>query len=249
MKKLLAISMALIFAGLISCGEKVDEQELTDAENLVEGLALMGMMTNVETYTGSTLFGPPLGWTGPAIYNNVPSEWGNNYYYAFAWKFPLDSAGTVIDTLLWLVMLTPDIWDTLYQDSTVTKIDVGLLAETRNIWFHTIISFPDTMHISGDLKWNWESTWYKYAFNTSTVNESGEITITTSANINLSAHFKFDSLGAGGPEDNWGKYQETKFVQFTFFAQPDANGYDGYYELASEAWKVKHYFKLQKEHV
>jgi hypothetical protein len=205
------------------------------------------MMTNVDAYTGSYINAPPFGWSGPNIYQDLP-EGTNDTFYEFFIKIPLDSLGTNIDTLLWLVMLSPDIWDTLYQDSLITGFETWLIGQSRNdLYFWATVQLPDTESVAGNLKWNWTATWWNYEFNTSTIDESGEVTITSSNNIRLSAHFLWDAEGAGGPEDNWGKFQATKFVQFTFFAEPDENGYDGYYELASQGWKVKHYFKLYRQ--
>jgi len=100
----------------------------------------------------------------------------------------------------------------------------------------------DTTHISGSMKWHYESTYLSYVFTdmgTDTTDESGVIDVTTSDDIKLSAHFAFIEDGSG---TGWGKYQNIEFVRFIFFDQPDANDYEGYYTLASENWKVEHYF-------
>jgi len=249
MRKLFVVMGLIALVAIIGCGNKTDEGELQDAENLVQGLGTLALMTNVDAYSGYNgskpgLCTPPLGWSGPDTVE-VP-EGTNDQYYKFFVKWTLDSMGTFVDSFAWYVMLTPDVWGA-DSDTVASSIDTWLLCDTRNIWFHTLITIPDTLHISGSMKWNWEATWYSYGFlNMSVTDESGEINITTSTNIGLSAHFLFDTLGAGGPDDNWGKYQSTTFVQFTFFAEPDTSGYIGYYELLSEGWKVQHFFKLQK---
>lgn len=244
-KRIVAIGAALLFVTLISCGvDQSDEEELTEAENLIEGLMMMGRMTDIGAYSGPGLLGPPFGWEGPDTFD-IP-EGTNTVYYKYFQKYPLDSTGIVIDSVLFLLMFTPDIWDSLYYDSTITQIDAWLLAEVRDIWFHSIGSIPDTLHVAGEMKWSWEDTWYEYVYDVSTIDESAEIDITTSPNIRLSAQFRFGSDGAGSTEDNWGKFQETIFVRYEFFAEPDPNGYDGYYILLSEAWKIRHYFILEE---
>ena len=243
MKKILSVlglSFLILFL-ITGCGEKADETELQEASNLVQGLAMMGVMTDVDAYSGTSICSPPWGWEGPNVYKDLP-EGDDTLYYQFLIKLPLDSMETTIDSLLWLVMLTPDIW--AGDTGAVTKIDAWLIGETRtNIYFHTVINLPDT-HVTGTMKWNWEETYYSYEYDVSTVTEAAEINITTSSNINLSAHFLFDDEGAGTTDDNWGKFGNTIFVRFEFFAEPDSNGYDGYYTLLSEDWKVKHYFVL-----
>jgi hypothetical protein len=247
-KRLYAFGIASILViSLAGCGgDETDEQELMDAQNLLGGLMLMNMMVNPGTYTGSKAPAtPPPFWTGPDSLD-VPE--GNNYlYYEYTFplgRIPFDSAGITIDSLRWLVMLTPDIWDSVYEDSLVISIDTWLMCILRDIWFHTIISIPDSLHVTGDMKWNWDQTYFQYAYDVSTIDESAEINITTSSNLGLSAHFLFDEVGAGSLEDNWGKFQNTTFVKYEFFAEPDEDGYDGYYQLLSEAWNIDHYFVL-----
>ncbi|MCX7995747.1 MAG: hypothetical protein N3A65_08280 [candidate division WOR-3 bacterium] len=246
-KRLVVAGMMLLLVLFTGCGKKADEDELYQANNLIQGLAMLGMMTSVDKYGIDTYCAPPLGWIAPPETIDVPNpvDWPNNVFYKFFIKFPLDSAGTVIDSITWLAMPSPDVWGG--DTGTIRQIDVGLLADHRNIWFHTIISL-DSVRVRGNLKWNWEDTWYKYEFDVSIVpgDSSAEINISTSPNIQLYAHFKFDQRGAGTTEENWGKFGETIFVRYEFFAEPDANGYDGYYILLSEGWKVKHFFKLEK---
>ncbi len=240
-----ALVMLVLLLG--ACGKKVDEDELYQANNLIQGLTMLGVMTEIDKYGISSFCAPPFGWIAPPETINVPNpdDWPNNVFYRFFIKFPLDSAGTFIDSIRWLAMPTPDVWGG--DTGIITQIDVGLLADTRNIWFHTILTL-DTIHVTGDLKWNWEETWYRYQFDVSVVpgDSSAEINITTSPNIQLSAQFKFDERGAGTTDDNWGKFGETIFVRYEFFAEPDPEGNDGYYILLSEGWKVKHFFKLVK---
>jgi hypothetical protein len=249
-RRLFALGIALLFViGLTGCGEETDQTELLEAENLVEGLNMLAMMTNLDAYSGYQSSGPsiatpPTGWSGPNAYLYLP-EGTDTLYYEFIWKIPLDSMGVQIDTMLFLLMFTPDIWDSLCPDSIPTQMDVWLIGETRNqIYFHTTVAIPDTLHVTGSMKWNWEETYYQYAYDVSTVNESAEIDITTSSNIGLSAQFRFEEDGSGSTAQNFASFFGTQFVRYEFFAEPDPEGYDGYYELLSEAWKVRHYFRL-----
>ncbi|MEO0129128.1 MAG: hypothetical protein ABIL02_02705 [candidate division WOR-3 bacterium] len=241
--KVVIVWIVALLVLLVGCGKKVDEDELYQANNLIQGLTMLGMMTDVDAYSSSYLCAPPL-WEGPAAYN-VPEEWAD-LYYRFVIKFPVDSQGVTIDSGHLYLMFTPDIWDSAHANDTIIKMDIGLLADNRNIWFRAVVGIPDTAHVTGDLKWNWNSTWYRYEFDNSTITEAALITITTSSDIRLSAQFKFGDDGAGTTEDNWAKFDQTIFVRYEFFAQPDPNGYDGYFILLSEGWKVKHYFKLAR---
>lgn len=242
MKPKLVIAGLLMLLVFIGCGKKTDENELYEANNLIQGLALQGMMTDVERYSNSFFCAPPPMWEGPDTFA-VPDEWGD-LYYRWVVKMPIDSQGVTIDSGHLYLMFTPDIWDSAHANDTITKMDIGLLADHRNIWFRAVVSVPDTTHVTGTFKWNWNSTWYQYAFDNSTITEQAAIDITTSSDIRLSAQFRFAADGSGTTEENWGKFDQTIFVRFEFFAEPDPNGYDGYYILLSEGWKVKHYFKL-----
>lgn len=249
-RRLFALGIALLFViGLTGCGDETDQTELNEAGNLIEGLNMMAMMTNVDAYSSYQSSGPladsvPWGWSGPNAYLDLP-EGTDTLYYEFFFKIPLDSMGVEIDKMLFLLMFTPDIWDTLCLDSIPTQMDVWLIGETRNqIYFHTTVGIPDTLHVTGSLKWNWEATYYQYEYDVSTVNESAEIDITTSSNIGLSAQFRFEEDGSGSTTQNFASFFGTQFVRYEFFAEPDPEGYDGYYELLSEAWKVRHYFML-----
>ncbi len=242
--KFVVVGLFLLLLALIGCGKKTDEQELSEAENLVQGLAVLGMMTNVDAFKNPQHLNAPPYWEGPSAFN-VPEEWGDLYYRCVL-KFPIDSAGVTIDSGHLYLMFTPDIWDSAHAQDTVTQLDIGILADNRNIWFRAVVGIPDTTHVTGDFKWNWGDTWYKYAFDVSTINESASIDITTSPDIRLSAQFRFAADGSGTTEENWGKFDQTIFVKFEFFAEPDTNGYDGYYILLSEGWKTPHYFKLNR---
>jgi hypothetical protein len=96
------------------------------------------------------------------------------------------------------------------------------------------------------MRWNIHETWLDYTFTDmgldTLVDRSGVIDVTTSNDIRLSAQFTFITDGSG---TGWGKFQDFEFVHFIFFDKEDANGYKGYYTLASEGWKVDHYFPEQ----
>lgn len=249
-KRLSILGIALLFMiGLTGCGEETDQTELLEAGNLVEGLNMLTMMTNIDAYSGYQSLGAgittvPFGWSGPNPYLELP-EGTDTLYYVFFIKIPLDSMGVRIDTMLFLLMFTPDTWDTLCPDSIPTQMDVWVIGETRNqIYFHTTVAIPDTEHVTGSLKWNWEETYYQYEYDVSTLTEWAEIDISTSSNIGLSAQFRFEENGSGSTVQNFASFFGTQFVRYEFFAEPDPEGYDGYYELLSEAWKVRHYFRL-----
>ena len=249
-RRISILGIALLFViGLTGCGEDTDQAELNEAGNLVEGLNMLAMMTNVDAYSGYQSSGPgmatpPLGWAGPNVYLDMP-EGTDTLFYEFAWTIPLDSSGVLLDRMLFLLMFTPDIWDTLCPDSIPTQMNVWLIGETRNqIYFHTTVAIPDTLHVTGSLKWNWEQTYYQFEYDVSTITEWGEIDISTSSNIGLSAQFRFEENGSGSTAQNFASFFGTQFVRYEFFAEPDPDGYDGYYELLSEAWKVRHYFML-----
>lgn len=243
--KLVIAGVVLLMVLFVGCGKKTDENELSEANNLLQGLAVLGMMTDVDRYSNTSFCAPP-GWEGPSSFN-VPEEWAD-LYYRWVIKFPIDSQGVTIDSGHIYLMFTPDIWqsDSAYKDSVIRQMDIGLLADNRNIWFRAVVGVPDTTHVTGDFKWNWNSTWYRYAFDNSTITERASINITTSSDIRLSAQFRFGDDGSGTTEDNWGKFDQTIFVRYEFFAEPDPQGYDGYFILLSEGWKVKHYFKLAR---
>lgn len=244
-KRLVVIGLTILLAALIGCAKKADETEVENAEILTNGI--LSMMINVDAYSrysGSSpqpgVLGLP-GWYGPAVFH-VPEGAETLYYYI---KIPFsDTLGQ--DTLLTLIMLSPDIGDTLIPDTSfVTKIDLWLWRVIQNnIWWHFTLEMSpdDTLHISGSMKWHYRDTWLSYVFTNmgvDTTDESGIIDVTTSDDIKLSAHFAFITDGSG---TGWGKYQDYEFVRFVFFAEPTAEGYKGYYTLASEGWKVEHYF-------
>ena len=238
------IGITLLVIGVTGCGEKVDPEEQREAENLIQGLNVMGMMTNVDAYDDYTLAdGPPLNWTGP---NEYEMPYGaDSFYENTFWRIPLDSMETFIDTIIWLAMPEPDVWGA-DSDSVWTGIDTWFIGKVRNkIYFHTQFSIEDPDWVTGEFEWHWEETWYNYAYQIAKLTEGAEIDITTSANIGLSAQFRFADDGSGTTAENFASWNNTQFVRFEFFAQPQ-NDYDGYYLLLSEAWKVEHYFKLVK---
>jgi hypothetical protein len=246
---MLVFGCALVFFALVTgCGDKIDEDEHREAEQLVTGINMMAMMTNVDVY-GTTTDGPcaiPWGWEGPYVYS-LP-DWSDTLYYEFIFKFPLDSVETFLDSLIWLVMPEPDVWG---PDSLEpwTGIDTWIIGNTRNdIYFHTEFSIADSLLVTGMLRWNWSSTWYQFEYDVSKTTEAADIDITTSTNIGLAAHFIFADDGSGTEEDCYAEWNNTTFVRYTFFAVPDPenNNADGYYTLLSEAWKVRHYFWLVK---
>jgi hypothetical protein len=250
MKKLLiVISMAFLLI-LVGCAKKADEVELQNAETLTQGLT--SMMTNVRAQGGNTGSNvapkpqaPPF-WGGPVLFPDIPEGSQQSYYYmAFRW----DSAGATIDSLYWLIMLTPDVWDTLVADSEfVTAVDFWLWRRVAaDVWWHFNINLSqsDLTNLTGAMKWHYNETWLNYAYTVSTdttVSKAGLIDVTTSDDIKLSAHFEFITDGSG---TGWGRWQTTEFVRWIFYAVPDPDNYEGYYTLLSESWKVKHYFPEQ----
>ncbi|MBN2621578.1 hypothetical protein JXB22_10895 [candidate division WOR-3 bacterium] len=246
LKRMLVFGCALVFAALITgCGDKIDEDEQREAEQLVTGLNMMAMMTNVDAYSTTGLDGAPFGWTGPFVYE-LP-DWTDTLYYEYFIKLPLDSIDVFIDSIIWLVMPEPNVWG---PDSLEpwTGIDTWIIGKARtDIYFHTTFSVEDTLAITGLLRWNWSETWYQYDYDVSMITEAADIDITTSSNIGLAAHFLFADDGSGTVDDCYAEWNNTIFVRYEFFDVPNAEEYDGYYELLSEAWKVQHFFKLTKE--
>jgi hypothetical protein len=236
---------------LIGCAKKADEVELKNAETLTEGLTTMRANVNGESgLAGSSHkplpMAPPWPWLGPDQFTNIP-EGSESLYYHFAIRW--DSAGALIDSVQWLIMLTPDVWDSLIPDTNfVTLVDFWLWRQVASdVWWHFNLGMSptDSVHITGSMKWHYLSTWLNYAYTVSTdtsISKAGTIDVTTSDDIKLSANFTFIDDGSG---TGWGKFQNFKFVDWLFFALPDSNSYNGYYTLASEDWKVKHYFPEQ----
>lgn len=253
LKRMLVLGCALLFVALVTgCGDKVDEEELREADQLVNGLNMMAMMTNVDAYS-TTTDGPceaPVGWDGPYGYQ-LP-DWTDTLYYEYTfphWWFPrlhIDSAGVFVDSICWLAMPEPDVWG---PDSLElwTGIDTWVTGQTRSdLYFHTTFSIADSLVVEGLFKWNWSETWYEYDYEVSKTTEAATIDITTSTNIGLAAHFLFADDGSGTEEDCYAEWNNTTFVKYVFFAAPNAEDYDGYYTLLSEAWKIEHYFRLVK---
>ncbi len=246
-RQLFALGIALVFiAGFTGCGDKTDQTEVENAETLAQGLA--SMLSNIDTYSGYNgssagpgLLAPP-GWSGPLEFSDIPE--GEQTWYYFQ-KFATNCDDTP-DTLLFLIMLTPDVWhDTIPYTEFVTTVDLWLwFMANDDVWWHFILEMDesDTAHISGSMKWHYESTWLSYVFADMGVvheDESGVIDVTTSDDIKLSAHFEFIEDGSG---TGWGRYQGYEFVRFIFYAEETPEGYIGYYTLASEGWKIEHPF-------
>ncbi|OGC42153.1 hypothetical protein A2Y85_00950 [candidate division WOR-3 bacterium RBG_13_43_14] len=254
-KRYVLIGLSVLFViCLAGCGDKTDEDELREAENLVNGLNMMAMMTDVDQYTEYTadngICSPPIGWDSVPSGYQLP-DWTDTLYYEYTfphWWFPrlhIDSAGVFVDSIRWLAMPEPDVWadDTL----ALTGIDTWVIGQLRNdIYFHTTFSIADSLVVDGLFKWNWSATWYEYSYEVSKFTEAASIDITTSTNIGLGAHFLFEDDGSGIETNCYAEWNSTQFVRYTFFAEPDPenNNAEGYYTLLSEAWKVRHYFQL-----
>ena len=252
MRKLLIVVSIAFLMVLVGCAKKADEVELQNANTLTDGLT--AARSNVQAQSGLAgsshkplLAAPPWPWLGPDQFSNIP-EGTQNMYYHFSIR--LDSAGATIDSLQTLIMLTPDVWDSLVPDTSyVTLVDFWLWRQVADdVWWHFNLGMlpTDSVYISGFMKWHYLSTWLNYAFTDistdTSISKSGTITVTTSDDIKLSAEFTFIVDGSG---TGWGKFQDHKFVEWVFFVVPDPEGYNGYYTLASENWKVKHYFPEQ----
>jgi len=251
MRKLFLCLAMVLMVALIGCAKKADEVELKNAETLTQGLTAMRSNVNGNSsYNGHSaishkpsLLAPPWPWLGPDTFPNIP-EGTQTIYYFINLAFQ-DSLGP--DTLQTLIVLTPDIWQhTPFDTNFVTKADLWFWRKVHNdIWWHGYLDMSptDSVHISGAMKWHYEQTWLNYAFTgistDTSISKAGVIDVTTSGDIKLSANFTFIDDGSG---TGWGKFQDFKFVDWLFFALPDSNNYNGYYTLASEDWKVKHYF-------
>jgi len=255
MKKLLIVVSIAFLMILVGCAKKADEVELQNAKTLTDGLT--EMMSNVNSQSSNTghsaishkpgFLAPPWPWSGPDTFPNIPEGTQTIYYFI---NVPFqDSLGP--DTLQTLIVLTPDIWQhTPFDSNFVTKVDLWFWRKVHNdIWWHGYLDMSptDSVHISGAMKWHYGQTWLNYAFTgistDTSISKAGLITVTTSEDIKLSASFEFvDPDGAG---TGWGKFQDFKFVEWMFYAVYDTSVYNGYYTLASENWKVQHYFPQQ----
>ncbi len=251
MKRVVGILLllVLVFSFFLGCS-KSDESdsgrstsaERTDAALLALGLGMMS--TNIgeyDDYVGEAAKGgrldPPPPWQGPETFETPDGSSLPWYWYEMEVQ---DTAE--VDTMLFLLMLTPDEWaDTMV--TFVNKVEIWLMYTIEEtVWFHFALEMDsgDT-HISGFWQWHYQDTWLKYAFTdmaTEYGDYSGSIAITTSNNINLAANFTFNVDGSGTGS---GSYQEIEFVRYTFYALP-ADPYRGYYTLASEGWEVEHLF-------
>jgi hypothetical protein len=236
----------LVFSIFIACSkepkEETDERELNDAELISEAVMLMtGDIGEYDDYVGEAAksrMEPPWPWEGPLEFETPDGEMGEWYFWKLAFS---DSIGQ--DTLLFLLMQTPDRWG----DTTVpfvTNVEVWFLRKVHtNFWFHfeVIMDSLDLHHVSGMWKWYYEETWLEFEYTEMGVDSgdwSGTIDATTSPNISLTGHFEFDVDGSG---TGYGRFQEIEFVRFTFYPMP-ADPYRGYFTLASEGWNVEHEF-------
>ncbi len=250
MKKYLAFVLILLFviAIFVGCSKKedeLDEDELQNAELMTS--ALTQMISNIGVYDdfvgeGAKFRGPPGPWKGPQSFTTPDGNTADWYFWKLAFT---DSIGE--DTLLFLLMQTPDIWGEDSLATLVFNVDVWFTRLVNvNFYFHFSLDI-DTVtmaDISGMWKWYYEGTWLEYTFTDMSIDSgdySGTIEVNTSTNINLSAYFDFDVDGSG---EGWGKWQGIKFVDYTFYAMP-ADPYRGYFTLASEGWNVEHEFPKQ----
>lgn len=251
MKKYLAFVLILLFALTIfaGCSKKEDDTRSTtaeqaDADRLVSDLVAMVLdIGNYNGYVGGdggTFRGPPPLWSGPDQFTTPDGNTADWYW----WEFPFTDTTGAADTLLYLLMQTPDRWaDT--SVTFVTKVAIWLWFKVNNTcWFNFELDMDpnDITHISGFWKCHVEDTWLEYTFkDMGTEDYSGTIEINTSANLSLTAYFDFDVDGTG---EGWAKFQGIKFVDYTFYAMPP-DPYRGYYTLASEGWNVQHEFPKQ----
>ena len=238
--------LVLVFSFFLGCSKSEESgrstsAERTDAVLMALGLAMMtGNIGEYDDYIGEAAKGrgdPPPPWQGPHPFSTPD---GNEYLWYWYDMEIHDTSG--VDTMLFLIMLTPDNW----EDTTVAfvnKVEIWLMYTIEEtIWFHFGLEMEqgDT-HLSGFWQWHYQDTWLKYEFTdmaTEYGDYSGIIDITTSSNINLAAHFAFGTDGAG---TGWGRYQDIEFVRYTFYTMPP-EPYRGFYTLASEGWNVEHTF-------
>lgn len=247
MKRFIGILLflVLVFSFFLGCSKSEESErsaaaEKDDAERLVEGVEQM--VTNIgeyDDYVGEAakLLGPPQHWMGPDTFT-TPDDLVDIWY----WEDGTYSG----EDWLWLLMLDPDAWEDPMVPF-VENVEVWLWYQVNETWwFHFSLDMSelDTTSISGYWKWNIGDTWLEYTFTEMSVIEddySGSIEVNTSANLRLSANFDFNVDGSG---DGVGKYQDIRFVDFTFYTMPPDShgGYRGYYTLASEGWNIEHQF-------
>ena len=195
----------LIFSIFTGCSktpeDETDPRELTDAILISTAVVLMtGNIGEYDDYVGEAAksrAAPPWPWAGPHEF--VTPDGDTADWYFWKWAFT-DTIGE--DTLLFLLMQTPDRWG----DTTVpfvTNVEVWFLREIyTNFWFNfeVIMDSLDLHHISGMWKWYYEETWLEFEYTEMSVDSgdwSGTIDVATSPNINLTGHFDFDVDGSG----------------------------------------------------
>jgi hypothetical protein len=244
MKKYLVFLLVFFLAlsVIIGCSKDEDENarstqaEQTDAALMATGLAsLTGDLGTYDDYVGvsSAFRGPPPGWFGPESFTTPDGSTSDWYWFEI---------GTQDDTLLTLLMQTPDSW----EDTTITwvnEVEIWLWYQVENtVWFNFALSIAsDTTSIDGYWKWNYQDTWLEYEITEMSIvylDYSGQIDISTSSNINLSASFTFETDGSG---TGTGRWQGIEFVRYTFYEMPPEPN-RGFYTLLSEHWEVEHLF-------
>ena len=246
----IALMVVLVASlGFLGCGKKSPSQanlnQSPQQENTNAGM-LTGFYTQMNQnkgqaqgyigrYAGMAVRkagldgGPPPPWQGP-------DDRGWYWFKGIDEKDPTDSL------TFWLYMV-PDGF--AYPDSFVRELDFKVTSQKhplRSAQVHLSMVQADPNHISGWWQFTEDQTWVKWAWTNSSVNpddHSGIYDLTTSGNLRLAAHFEIVVDGSGTGFATWQGY---RFVQYTFYPWPGQNGYQGYYTLASENWRVKHNF-------
>lgn len=241
--------LLMIVIGLMGCKKKVDEQELENAENMTNGYTTM--MINADafsTFSGSApwllLLQQDGAWSEEQAVFDVPDpDWPESLYYYC--KIPISP---VEDTFLFLVRLTPDVHPDSTEGVFVTLVDGWLWWIVQDdIWWHLLVNRDesDPSYVYGTLTWYYNEDDHLWIFTYTKSMEDESLEATCETNFGVAGQLILAPDGSGSPDDNFGTYEDERFVEFTFFALPDEEGNDGYYTLASEDWEEEHYFKIE----
>lgn len=250
--KVLGIALMMVLAaafGFLGCGKQTPSQAAVNqtpqqensnavvtalyftqmSQNKGQALGYIGHSAGLAVRKSGLDGGPPPPWQGP----------DQNGWY---WFKSIDQNDPTDSLTFWLLMV-PDGF--AFPDSFVRQLDFKITSKNhplRMAQVHLSMNQSDLNHISGWWQYTDDQTWVRWAWTNASVNpddHSGIYDLTTSGNLRLAAHFEIVVDGSGTGYATWQGY---RFVQYTFYPWPGQNGHQGYYTLASENWRVQHYF-------
>ncbi len=239
--------LLMIVIGFMGCKKKADEEEIENAENMTNGYT--AMMINVGALSDYTDSPPWLlllqedgAWSEEQAVFHVP-DWPESLYYYCRIPIP-----AVEDTFLSLIRLTPDVHPDSADLYFVTLVDGWLMWVVQDdIWWHILINsdVPNPPYVYGTLTWHYDEDDHLWIFTYTMSTQDESLEATCETNFGVAGQLLLAADGSGVPDDNFGTMEGERFVEYTFFAEPDADSNDGYYTLASEDWAEEHYFKIQ----